>query len=137
MNPIIRNIIAVVIGWFVGSAVNIGLVNAGHKLLPFPGGEPSSMEALAEAMPHMESKYFLFPFLAHAIGTIIGALVAGLIAANNKLTMSLIVGVIFLIGGVGVNTILPAPTWFAITDILLAYTPMALIGGKIALLLSK
>ena len=44
---------------------------------------------------------------------------------------SLGIGVLFLIGGITVNYVLPGPIWFAIVDIVLAYIPMAWIGGKI------
>jgi len=36
-----------------------------------------------------------------------------------------------------VNYMLPGPTWFAATDIVIAYIPMAWIGGKIARKISK
>ena len=50
---------------------------------------------------------------------------------------SLAIGGLFLIGGIIVNFMLPGPTWFAVLDILVAYIPMAWIGGKIAERLSK
>ena len=46
--------------------------------------------------------------------------------------ISLSIGVLFLVGGIIVNFILPGPTWFAVLDILIAYIPMAWIGGKLA-----
>lgn len=137
MNPILRNVLAVVAGWVAGSIVNMGLITMGHNVLPIPGIDPNDMEALAQIMPTLEPKYFLFPFLAHALGTLVGALVAGVLAANNKIKLSLTVGGLFLLGGIAVNYLLTGPTWFTVTDILLAYIPMAWIGGKIALKLSK
>jgi len=133
MNPIIRNILALVAGWLVGSVINMGLIQTGHALMPIEGIDPSDMEALATVMPTLDFKYFIFPFLAHALGTLVGAIVAGLLAVNHKMKFSLGVGVLFLIGGIMVNYMLPGPTWFAIADIVLAYIPMAWIGGKIAI----
>jgi len=85
----------------------------------------------------LEFKYFIFPFLAHALGTLVGAIIAGSIAVNHKMKFSLAIGVLFLIGGIMVNYMLPGPTWFAAIDILLAYIPMAWLGGKIALKYSR
>lgn len=136
MKPILRNILAVVVGWLAGSAVNMGLVQTGHKLFPIKGIDPNDMSALAAIMPTLDFKYFIFPFLAHAFGTLVGALIAGLIAVSHKMIFSLSIGVLFLIGGIAVNYMLPGPTWFAITDIVLAYLPMAWLGGKIALKIS-
>lgn len=132
MNPIIKNILAVVAGWLGGSAINMGLVQIGHKLFPVEGIDPSDMGALAAVMPTLEPEYFIFPFLAHALGTLVGATIAGLIAASHKMKFSLAIGGLFLLGGIMVNYMLPGPVWFAVVDIVIAYIPMAWLGGKIA-----
>ena len=131
MKSVIRNILALILGWFTGSIVNMGLIQLGHKLFPIVGLDPNDMDALAELMPTLEFEFFIFPFLAHGLGTLVGAITAGFIAVNHKMKFSLGIGVLFLIGGVTVNYILPGPFWFAIVDIVLAYIPMAWIGGKI------
>ena len=137
MNPIIRNILAVILGWFAGSVVNMSLIQLGNKLLPIEGIDPNDMNALAEVMPTLDAQHFIFPFLAHALGAFVGAIVAGLIAFNHKMKFALAIGVLFLLGGIAVNYMLPGPTWFAGLDIILAYIPMAWLGGKVALNKSK
>ena len=132
MNPIIRNILAVIFGWLGGSAVNMGLIKFGHKLFPIAGFDPNDMDAIAEVMPTLEFKYFIFPFLAHALGTLSGATIAGLMAASHKMKFSLGIGGLFLLGGIMVSYMIPGPTWFAVVDIVVAYIPMAWLGGKLA-----
>lgn len=133
MSPVVKNILAVIVGWIGGSIVNMGLVSAGHAMFPIEGIDPNDMEALAEIMPQLGGEYFIFPFLAHALGTLVGAIIAGKIAASHQMKFALGIGVLFLIGGIMVNIMLPGPTWFAVVDILIAYIPMAWIGGKIAI----
>ena len=132
MNPIIKNIIAVIAGWLGGSVINMGLIRTGHHLIPIEGIDTNDMTALAAIMPTLEYKYFIFPFLAHALGTLGGAAMAGLIAASHKMKISFSIGGLFLLGGIMVNYMLPGPTWFAVADILIAYIPMAWFGWKIA-----
>ena len=132
MNPIIKNVLAVIFGWLVGSVVNMGLIKFGHKLFPIAGIDPNDMNAIAEVMPTLEYKYFIFPFLAHALGTLSGATIAGLMATSHKMKFSLGIGGLFLLGGIIVNYMIPGPTWFAVTDIVIAYLPMAWLGGKLA-----
>ncbi len=132
MNPILRNILAFIIGWLGGSAVNMGLVQVGHTIFPIEGIEPSNMEALATVMPTLGFEYFVFPFLAHALGTLVGVIIAGWVAVSHKMKVSLGVGGFFLLGGLAVNYMLPGPIWFAVADILIAYIPMAWFGGRIA-----
>ena len=52
------------------------------------------------------------PFLAHALGTLVGAAIAGLIAANYKMIFSLGIGVLFLLVGIIINFMLPGQHGF-------------------------
>lgn len=133
MKPLIRNILAVIAGFLGGSLINMGLIRLGHLLFPVPGIFSQDINALAEVMPDLEAKHFLFPFLAHALGTLCGSLLAGLIAAGHKMAFALSVGVLFLAGGILACFIIPAPSWFIAVDLLLAYLPMAWLGGKTAI----
>lgn len=131
MNPILRNILAVVAGWILGSIVNMGLIQLGYLAIPIQGVDTSDMEALARAMPGLDFKYFIFPFLAHALGTLVGAYVAALIAVKHKMWLALGVGLLFFLGGIWASTMLPAPTWFIVADLVIAYFPMAWLGAKL------
>ena len=137
MTPTVKNIIAIVCGWFIGSLVNMGLIEAGHTLIPIEGLDPNNMKALAKVMPTLSAKFFIFPFLAHALGTLVGAIFAGWIATSHKMKFSLAIGVLFLLGGIVISFMLPAPIWFIACDIIIAYIPMAFIGGKIAKKISE
>ena len=134
---IFKNILAVILGWLFGSMVNMGLIKMGHSVYPIKGVDPSDMEALAQVMPTLGSEYFIFPFLAHAFGTLVGAAVVGFLAVNHKMKFSIGIGALFLIGGTMMSFMLPGPKWFAAVDIGIAYIPMAWIGGNIALKLTK
>lgn len=133
MNPILKNILAVVGGWLGGSVVNMGLIKLGDILMPIPGVDPGNMEALAAVMPTLDFKFFIFPFLAHALGTFAGAFIAATVAASRKMLFAFVIGGLFLLGGIMVNYMITGPMWFTITDIALAYIPMAWLGGKLAL----
>ena len=81
----------------------------------------------------MQPKHFVMPFLAHALGTLVGAFVCALIAAGNKMRLALLIGAIFLVGGIMNVYMLPSPKWFAVLDIVVAYLPMAWLGGNMAI----
>ncbi|MBQ4915728.1 hypothetical protein J8L85_14830 [Maribacter sp. MMG018] len=131
MNPIIKNIIAVIVGLVVGSAVNMGIVMISGSIIPPPeGGDITTMEGLKATMHLFEPKHFVFPFLAHALGTLVGAFVAAKIAASHKIKMALIIGGFFFIGGAINISMLGGPLWFSVLDLVVAYIPMAYIGGK-------
>lgn len=95
--------------------------------------DPNNMDSLSQFMATAEAKYFLFPFLAHALGTLLGAVVASVIAAENtKITMAYVVGGLFFLGGIAVNYLITGPVWFIALDLIAAYFPMAWLGGTIA-----
>ena len=137
MNNTLRNILAVVLGWFAGSLVNMALVQLGYYIYPIPNIDTNNLEALANVMPNLSSKHFIFPFLAHAVGTLVGAFITALIVLKYKVRFALVIGTLFFIGGIIVNMMLPAPTWFKAVDLLLAYMPMAFAGGFLAKSLKK
>lgn len=134
MHPVIRNILGVVAGILLGGAVNMGIILLGPSLIPPPeGADMTTMEGLKAAMPLLESKHFIMPWLAHGLGTLVGAFVAALIAGSFKMRMALVVGFFFFLGGLANVVMLPSPMWFNVVDLALAYIPMAWIGGQMAI----
>lgn len=138
MNPIIRNVLAVISGIVLGSIVNMGIIMLSSSIIPPPEGvDPSDMESLKSSMHLFQPRHFILPFLAHALGTLVGAFITALIAFNNKLKLALVIGLFFLLGGISSVFMLPSPTWFTVLDLAGAYIPMAWIGGLLAIRLSK
>ena len=132
MNSIIRNILAVVTGIIIGSLVNMGIITISGSVIPPPeGADVTTMEGLKAAMHLFKPINFLFPFLAHALGTLVGAILAAMIAANHKMKFALVIGLFFLIGGITNILLLPSPAWFAMVDIGGAYIPMAWMGATL------
>ena len=132
MNPIIRNVLAVIAGLVIGSIVNMGIINISGSIIPPPeGADVTTMEGLKATMHLFEPRHFIFPFLAHALGTLVGAIIAGLLAANHRLKFALSIGLFFMIGGIINVFMLPSPLWFTVLDLVGAYIPMGWIGGKI------
>lgn len=129
----VRNIIAVIAGILAGGVVNMGIITLGPMVIPSPPGvDMSTMEGIAAAMPLMEAKHFLVPFLAHALGSFVGALVAALIAISHKMGIALGIGAFTMLGGIIAALMIPAPLWFEAVDIIFAYIPTAWIAGELA-----
>lgn len=138
MNPIIRNVLAVISGIVLGSIVNMGIITLSSSIIPPPEGvDPSNMESLKSSMHLFEPKHFIVPFLAHALGTLVGAFITGLIAFKYKMKLSMVIGLFFLLGGISSVFLLPSPAWFIVLDLAGAYIPMAWFGGLMALAFSR
>ena len=133
MNPIIRNILAIIAGVVLGMIANMGIIMLSGSVIPPPEGvNPSDMESIKTNMHLFETKHFIMPFLAHAVGSFVGAFVAALFAATHKMKFAIGLGVWTLIGGIMAANMIPSPTWFIVVDLGLAYIPTAFIAGKLA-----
>jgi len=119
-------------GLVIGSAVNMGIIMMSDQFIPLPDGViAGDMESLKSSIHLFKPIHFLFPFLAHALGTLVGAFLAALIAENHKMKFALGVGLFFLIGGIANIFIIGGPIWFMALDLLGAYLPMAWLGSKL------
>lgn len=128
-SPLLKNVLAVILGLFVGMTINMGLIVLGSWLIPPPEGIDVTSEASLQANAHLLGiQNFIFPFLAHALGTLGGAFIAAKIAANNHLRLAMGIGVFFLVGGIMMVMSIQAPLAFDILDLGLAYIPMAWLG---------
>lgn len=133
MPRFLRILLAVVAGFVVGSVVNMALISISGKVIPPPAGaNVMTMEGLKASIHLFEPKHFVFPFLAHALGTFVGAIVAGLLAPGNSATPSFVVGGLFLLGGIASVFMLPSPIWFNAVDLTLAYLPFAWLGFAVS-----
>ena len=135
MKPFLRNSLAALAGLVVGGVLNMGIIMiSGSVILPPAGADVTTMEGLQESMHLFQPKHFLMPFLAHALGTLVGAFLTAYFVVSEPQKWALFIGAFFLLGGVSNVVVLPSPLWFNIVDIVGAYIPMALLG---AMLVSK
>lgn len=130
MHPTLRIVLAFLAGIVIGSLVNMGLVSVGSSFIPAPAGvDVSTMEGLKASLPLFEPKHFVFPFLAHALGTLAGAFMAAWLAQKKGMLLAMIIGGLFFMGGLANILMLPSPLWFSILDLSLAYLPMGYLGA--------
>lgn len=132
MHPLLRNSTAIIAGVVIGSLVNMAIIMVSGSIINAPAGvDMSTEEGLKAGMPLLQPKHFIFPFLAHAIGTFVGAYIAARIA-TKKIIFAMVIGLFFLAGGVSMVMMLPSPIWFTMVDLAGAYLPVAYFAGRIA-----
>lgn len=126
MRNLLRNALALIAGLVIGGGVNMALIVLSPSLIPPPAGvDVNNAASLAASIHLFEPKHFVMPFLAHALGTLAGALAACLIAATYRVPLAYAIGAVFLCGGIAASFMIPAPRWFIALDLLAAYLPMA------------
>jgi hypothetical protein len=132
MSNALRNTLAVVAGVAVGAVLNGLLITISPSLIPPPEGvDVTNTEALQRGIDLFQPKHFVMPWLAHALGTLVGAIVTYRLAASHQGRLPYLVGGLFFIGGVSATMMIPAPVWFIALDLIGAYFPMAWLGIRI------
>lgn len=132
MPKLLRNVLAALAGVVIGGLVNMALITVSPSIIPPPAGvDVSDPESLSQAIHLFEPRHFVMPFLAHALGTLIGALAGYVLAATYKTQIAVAIGVFFLCGGVAASFMIPAPAWFIALDLIGAYIPMAWIATRL------
>ena len=130
---IVRNIVVVLIAVVAGSLLNIGTLLIGNVVVPLPEGtDPMDPVSLAAAIPSFTTGHYIFPFLAHALGTFLGAWIAAKFCTSRALLFAMGIGAWFLFGGALNAITLPAALWFEIGDLIFAYLPIAWLAWRLA-----
>ena len=132
MRRIIRLVLAVIAGLVIGSVANMSLIMVSGSVIPPPAGADVTTTAGLKASMHLfEPRHFVFPFLAHSLGTLVGALIATMLTPNRTSGPAYVVGFAFLLGGIASVYMLPAPLWFSALDLVAAYLPAAWLGHRL------
>jgi len=134
MKNFFRNFIALFGGAALGALVNGTIISLQPYVVPFPEGvDPNDIESLKGAIMYFSWEQFVMPFLAHALGTFAGAYFAVHVARQGQLFKAMAISVIFLIGGILMVGMLPAPLWFEALDLTLAYLPMGWLAYRVGM----
>jgi hypothetical protein len=124
-NSWLRYALALIVGLFAGSGINMGLITLGNSIIPLPAGaDTSTTDGLRQAITMFGPEHFVFPWLGHAVGTFMGVLIAVLIQRSNSMIIPIIITSAYLIGGIMMVVQIPSPLWFDVVDLCGAYLPM-------------
>lgn len=133
LNSLLRNTLAVIAGIIAGGLTNMLLIMVSGQIIPSPEGlDTSNAVTLQNTIHLLEPQHFIMPFLAHALGTLVGTFVGVKLSVAGELKVALVIGLFFLLGGLGNVRMIPSPAWFNALDLLVAYVPMAWLGLKLS-----
>lgn len=133
MNLTLRNILAVLAGLIAGGVVNMSLIQLGGMLMPPPEGvDVNDINSINAHIGEYSVAQLLAPFLAHALGALVGAFVVARLAVSRHMVLALLIGGLNLVGGAMAVSMIPnSPLWFNMLDLGVAYLPMAWLGGRL------
>ena len=113
MNPVIRSVLAVVVG-MLSAFVMIALVQViGVRVYPPPTGmDPTNLESMKAVMARIPLGALLFVLLSYTAGSVAGGWVAARFAPKGRMMHAMsVAALLFGAGLVNLMTI-PHPVWF-------------------------
>ncbi len=129
MKIFLINIAVLFGGLIIGMIVNMNIIMVGSRLIMPPEGmDIMDAESIKAHLHLFEMRHFVFPFLAHAGGTLAGAVIVARFVKTHSFVFAMIVGGFFLLGGIMNAKLIPAPLFYNILDIGLCYIPMGYLG---------
>jgi len=126
----LRIILGLILGLLIGAVVNGSIIHLGTMLFPYPKGVDVTTKEGLNAFRELPVKFYIFPFLAHAIGTLSGCLTALLFLKDKFQWVIYGIAYLFFVGGVVAVDMINAPVWFDLLDLSLAYLPMGWLALK-------
>lgn len=109
---VLRNVVAVLAGMFVGMVLNMGLIQLNVVLFPMPEGVGfDDTEAFATYIQGLPLRAFVLVILAHLAQAGVGGLVAAWLGRSRPLLLAMIVGVLTAIGTAANAVMIGAPAW--------------------------
>ena len=130
MPPILRNVLAVLGGMFVGCALNMALIQLNFNLLfPMPPGtDMNDMDQFNAFVATLPAPAFLVVMLAHLGQSFVGGWVAARLGASQPRLLAMIVGVLSLAGGIMAMMMIKGPAWMVVE--LPLYLVVAWLAGR-------
>jgi hypothetical protein len=129
MNTKIKNILITIGGMLLGMAANMSTLIMGIKAFPLPEGvDPMNTTSYIAHLDQFTTINYMVPIISHAFGTFVSALFICKLVSSKEKYYALFVGIFFLAGGISMALQVQSPLWVTITDLILAYIPVAFIG---------
>lgn len=117
MNPIVRSILAVIVGMLVAFVLIACVEMVGIRVYPLPTGvDPTNLNAMKAAMATRPPAALLFVLLAYTVGSVAGGWVAARFAPSAGMMHAMIVAALLFGAGLMNLMTIPHPTWFWATS---------------------
>lgn len=114
-----RNVGAVLLGLFLGSILNLALLQLNTVFFPMPEGmDPEDMAQLAAYVATLPVTGFLLVLAAHVGQAVLGGAVASYVGDADRPRLGLVVGVMTALGSAFNQVALSGPLWMWIDPVL-------------------
>ena len=127
----IRNIIALMVAIMAAAMITFLIITFGHAIIPPPDLiDTNDFESIKSNFHLFQTKHFIFPLLAHAMGTLVAAFLVALLAANHQFRLALGIGVLFMLASLWLAFRIGHFNWIGVVEIM-QYIPFSILGYRL------
>ena len=127
----IQNIFAVLLAILAAAIITFSIIVLGHSLIPTPAEiDTNDFESMKANFHLFEVKHFLFPLIAHGLGTFVASYLVARFAKTYKFWLALGIGVIFMLASLSLSIRIGHFNWIGVVEIA-QYIPMSFLGYKV------
>ena len=127
----LRNVLAVLGGFVVGSALNMALIQLNmHVFFPMPDGmDMSDPEQFNTFLATLPTAAFLVVLVAHMGQSFVGGWLAARLGKSRPMLLAMIIGGLSLVGGIMAMRMIDGPDWMVVE--LPLYLVVAWLAGRL------
>jgi len=126
----VKNTLAFIFAIAIAAITTFLIILLGHYFVPIPDGiDTNDFESIKSNFHLYELKHFLFPLLAHAIGTFLASYTVSRFALSHKLWFVIGIGILFTLLSLSLSIRIGHFNWIGILEIV-QYIPFSLLGYK-------
>lgn len=131
MKDILRSILAFLLAIVVAYLITTTIIIFGHEIIPVPEGmNTNDFESIKSNFHLFKTKHFIFPLLAHAVGTFISAFIVSHFAVNHKFKYAVGIGFFFTLASLILTIRIGHFNWIGLLEIG-HYIPVSILAYKI------
>lgn len=109
---VLKNVGAVVAGWFLGSMANMAVVTVSQMIWTVPEGMDLNVpEQFAAYIAGLPTGAFVFAMVAHILQAVLGAFIAARLAASRPVLLAVIIGVLTAAASAWMLQMMGGPAW--------------------------
>jgi len=110
--------------------ITFSIISLGHLIVPTPDGiDTNDFESIKSNFHLFELKHFVFPLVAHIVGTFVASFLVSYLAMTHKLWFALGIGVLFMLVSLSLSIRIDYFNWIGIVEIA-QYIPVSFMGYK-------
>jgi len=111
----LRSVFVILVAILAAAMVTFSINVIGHYIIPPPEAiDTNDFESIKNNFHLFRTQHFIFPLLAHAIGTLASSYLISCMATSHKIWFALVLGIVFTLASLSLSWRIGHFSWIGI-----------------------